>query len=62
MSLDYLGYVGGMYGTMDGAFGFLGAYFSSTLFFSTFCASLFLYKKKSESENELEVNKNESEI
>ena len=48
MSLDYLGYVGGMFGTMDGAFGFIGAYFSSTLFFSTFCASLFVYRKKSD--------------
>jgi len=46
MSLDFLGYIGGMYATLDGALFSLGGYFSSTLFFSAFCASLFVYKKE----------------
>lgn len=50
MSLDYLGYIGGMYGTLDGALGFLGAYFSASLFFSTFCSQVFVYKNKENNE------------
>ena len=46
MSLDFLGYIGGMYATLDGALFSFGEYFSRTLFFSAFCASLFVYKKK----------------
>ena len=46
MSLDFLGYIVGMYATLDGALFSFGEYFSRTLFFSAFCASLFVYKKK----------------
>lgn len=49
-SLDYLGYIGGMYGTLDGGLGFLGLYFSTSLLFSTFCQQVFVYRKKAESE------------
>lgn len=45
MSLDFMGYIGGMYATLDGALFSFGEYFSKTLFFSTFCASLFVYRK-----------------
>ena len=46
MSLDYMGYIGGMYGTLDGILCSFGQYFSRTFFFSAFCVSLFLYSKK----------------
>lgn len=59
MSLDYLGYIGGMYGTLDGALGFLGAYFSASLFFSTFCSQVFVYKNKEKNEEKDEENLDE---
>jgi hypothetical protein len=45
-----LGYIGGIYTTLDGALFSFGKYFSRTLFFSAFCASLFVYKKKGDGE------------
>jgi hypothetical protein len=50
MSLDFLGYIGGMYATLDGFLCSFGEYFSRTLFFSAFCASLFVYKKNGDGE------------
>ncbi len=53
MSLDFLGYIGGMYATLDGFLCSFGEYFSRTLFFSAFCASLFVYKKNGDGEEKL---------
>ena len=51
MSLDFMGYIGGMYATLDGALFSFGEYFSRTLFFSAFCASLFVYKKNGDNKD-----------
>ena len=59
MSLDYMGYIGGVYGTLDGMLFTFGQYFSKTFLFSAFCASLFVYsKKKVKKVHKNKINKN----